>query len=83
MVVCAPCFVCTILSMGALGAPSALVEELLHVSATLRETTRVSDLAHELADQFAHDAIMRFHAAADRIDALAARAAEEGEDAVD
>jgi hypothetical protein len=80
MVVCAACLAGTIFSMG---APTALVEELLHVSATFRETTHVSDLAHELADQFAHDAITRFHVAADRIDALAARAAEEGEDAVD
>lgn len=76
-----PCFA----AWSSTGAPTALVEELLHLSSALRETTRVSDLAHELADQFAHDAITRFHAAADRIDALAARraAAEEGEDAVD
>lgn len=55
--------------VGAPSAPTALVEELLHVSSALRDTTHVSNLAHELAEQFAHDA--RFITAADRIDSLA------------
>ena len=76
------CVFCGLIgTISAAPAPTALVEELLHVSSALRDTTHVSNLAHELAEQFAHDAIARFHTAADRIDSLAHEiASDEGED---